>query len=400
MRYNLGEEDILELVPVSVKKINEDYLIVKKEDMTSLITPRAGAKVIELIVSKKSPSKIKEIIANEFGIDKSTVNITPIIETLVDNGFISQIGDQVLFEENPRWLIQLNYFFTIVMRAYLLEFLLNMDWILLSYPLLRKIFFKQTYIDKAIITRAKVSLVSSGISENRFSKEFENLHKQMAFDKTLFLKLNFNALDKWLSHYFIIEDEEYLKKLQEQRIIFCGYHLGGFESLPYILAKYGIEVHSPVAYKGEFFSQLIERTNTMKDCIITKVPHLLSRSEKDGLLLYRALKNEKSILLFCDTHILLSDVYLNVRFMGKTIKVNRGAALLHKRTQTPIVPVLTHQRGNKCHIIFLPQIKFEECITEQDITQKLFKILEDHISIFPQQWAKWHDLEAMVETNS
>jgi hypothetical protein len=51
MKYTIEENDILILSPVSIKKLAEDYLIIKKEDLTTLTTPKAGAQVVELIAA-------------------------------------------------------------------------------------------------------------------------------------------------------------------------------------------------------------------------------------------------------------------------------------------------------------------------------------------------------------
>jgi lauroyl/myristoyl acyltransferase len=200
----------------------------------------------------------------------------------------------------------------------------------------------------------------------------------------------------WIRNYFVIENKKYFEEIKDKPIIYCGYHFSNYEMLPIVLGNYGLEVCTPIAFKDEYFEQHVQRTNAIKGRVFPATPLIYSRSEKDGIILFRALKNNKSILLFCDTHILLADVYLTVKFLDRTIKVNRGAALLHKKTRVPIVPVLTYQKGNRCYIKFLSQIIYEEDVTEQDIIQKLFGTLEDHIRDYPHQWAKWQDLESMV----
>jgi lauroyl/myristoyl acyltransferase len=396
MKYTIEENDILILAPVSIKKLAEDYLIIKKEDLTTLTTPKAGAKVVELIASGKTPVKIKEIISKEFNVDVSTVNITQILESLVDNGFISQIGDRVMFREKPRSFVHLKHFLTIVLSGKLLEIFMKRDRVQLIYPFLKRIFFKKIQIDNALIERAKVAFIESGFPDKNFSKKYANIQKQIAFDKTLFFNLKDKALGGWIRKYFVIENEKYFEEIKDKAIIFCGYHFSNFEMLPIVLGNRGVEVCTPIAYKDGVFEQHLQRTNAIKGRVFPVVPQLYSRSEKDGLSLFRALINDKSILLFCDTHMLLTDNYYTVKLLGRTIKVNHGAALLHKKTHVPIVPVLTYQKRNRCYIKFLPKIIFDEDVTEQNIILKLFRTLEDHIRDFPHQWAKWHDLESMV----
>jgi Bacterial lipid A biosynthesis acyltransferase len=396
MKYTIEEKDILIMAPVSIKKLAEDYLIIKKEDLTTLTTRKAGAKVVELIASGKTLFKIKEIISKEFNVDKSTVNITPILESLIDNGFISRIGGRVMFRETPRPFVHLKHFLTIILSSKLLEYFMKRDRVQLIYPILKRIFFNKVQIDNALIDRAKVVFMGSGFYDEKFSQKYANAQKQIAFDKTLFFNLNDKAMGEWIKKYFVIENKVYFDTIKDKTIIFCGYHFSNFEMLPIVLGNYGLEVCTPIAYKDDYFEQHVLRTKAIKDRVFPAVPQIYSRSEKDGLILFRALKNNRSILLFCDTHILLTEAYVTVRFLGRMIKVNRGAALLHKKTHVPIVPVLTYQKGNRCYIKFLSQILYEEDTAEQDITQKLFGRLEDHMGGYPHQWAKWHDLELMT----
>jgi lauroyl/myristoyl acyltransferase len=396
MKYAIGENDTLIMVPVSIKKLAEEYLIIKKQDATALTTPKAGVRVVELIELGKTSSQIKEIISKEYNVDISTVNITPILESLFDNGFISQVGNQQVFKERFRLFVKLKYFLTIILGGSFLEFLIKRDRIQLTYPFLKKMFFKKTQVDKALIDRAKVAFMKSGFPDKNISQRYTNLQKQISFDKTLFFNLNDKAMSGWIRNYFVIENKIYFEEIKDKTIIYCGYHFSNFEMLPIVLGNYGLEVCTPIAFKDEYFEQHVQRTNAIKGRVFPAAPLIYSRSEKDGIILFRALKNNKSILLFCDTHILLADVYLTVKFLDRTIRVNRGAALLHKKTRVPIVPVLTYQKGNRCYIKFLSQIIYEEDVTEQDIIQKLFGTLEDHIRDYPHQWAKWQDLESMV----
>jgi|WetSurMetagenome_2_1015567.scaffolds.fasta_scaffold51490_2 hypothetical protein len=396
MNTTIEENDILTLAPVCIKKLDEDYLIIKKDDMTTLTTPKAGAKVVELLALGTTPFKIKEIISKEFQVDVETVNIRPILESLVDNGFISKIGDRVMFKEKYRLVVHLKHFLKTVLSSKLLEVLIKRDRIQFFYPFLKRIFFKKAIIDSTLVNRAKVAFNKSGFSDKKFLFKYANNQKHVAFDKALFFNLTDKALSTWIQKYFIIENEEYFNTIKNTTIIYCGYHFSNFEMLPIVFGNYGVEVCTPIAYKDEYFRQHVRRTEAMKECVFPAVPQLYSRSEKDGLLLFRALKNNKSILLFCDTHIVLTDSFLRVKFLGRMIRANRGAALLQKKTHVPIVPVLTYQKRNRCYIKFLPQMMYEEDVTEQDIIQKLFCVLEDHIRDYPPQWAKWQDLELMT----
>jgi lauroyl/myristoyl acyltransferase len=166
------------------------------------------------------------------------------------------------------------------------------------------------------------------------------------FDKTLFFFLSDRAFKTWIMEYFIIENSEQLSMLQNRQIIFCAFHFANYEMLPIVLGAHGIEVYTPIAFKDELFKKHTNRIEEVKERIFPVVPRIYSRTNKDGIILFRALKNNKNILLYCDTHILLTDIYAKVKMFGHEVKVSRGAGVLHKKTGIPIVPILTHLKND------------------------------------------------------
>jgi lauroyl/myristoyl acyltransferase len=86
---------------------------------------------------------------------------------------------------------------------------------------------------------------------------------------------------------------------------------------------------------------------------------------------------------------------VEVEFFGRRIKMNQGVAFLHKKTNSPIIPVLTYNRGDYCYIKLLDAIYDMRNFDEQAIVQKLISILQNFLVNSPEQWAKWYDLRKM-----
>ena len=189
-----------------------------------------------------------------------------------------------------------------------------------------------------------------------FLKQNIEIHAQIIYDRIMYFSLSFKNLKRWFDHYFVIENLHYFDSAinQNKGVILCGFHSGSYNLLPFIIASRGYEIHSPTLFDADFHKQIVERTKQIDAKGFSLKSHIYNRSNEDGIKLYRVLKEKGTILLFCDTHVFLTDDLLTVDFLNTKIKTNRGLAFFHKRTHSPIVPILTYQLGNKCHIKFLP----------------------------------------------
>jgi lauroyl/myristoyl acyltransferase len=162
-----------------------------------------------------------------------------------------------------------------------------------------------------------------------------------------------------------------------------------------VLAKNHFEVHTPVVLEEGGIEIVVERIKKIDQEAFPLKTHIYKRGKYDGVRLFRVLKKGGIILLYCDTHIALTNDLIEVEFFGRRIRANRGVAFLHKKTNSPIIPVLTYNRGNYCYVKLLDAIYNMQNFTEQEILQKLFSILQNFLVDFPEQWAKWLDLRKM-----
>jgi len=394
----------IKLFPFFVTQENDISLIIKKEDRTILKTSEVGIKAVKMLNKGKTINEIREVLSREYNIEKSTINLNPLLETLIENHFISTLGDKILNTSKKNTLyVQLKFFINFIIQLRFVHFLYHYIPIRLSYSLLKKIFFKKIKIHENKKEEIEKRLHTISYAESLRNKIQDiaeaniRLLKQIEFDKTLFLKLRYRNLSTWLDKFFIIENIEILRKSMERKkgSILCGFHTGNYNLLAFVLAKNHFEVHTPVIFEEAAHQIIVERIQKIDREVFPLKVHIYKRGRYDGMRLFRVLKNRGIILLYCDTHIALADDLVEVDFFGRRIKTNRGVAFFHKKTNTPIIPVLTYNRGNYCHVKFLDEIYNMRNFTEQEILQKLFSILQNLLMNSPEQWAKWHDLEKM-----
>jgi lauroyl/myristoyl acyltransferase len=399
----VDENEKMKLLPFFIKQEHNIFLIIKKEDCTVLKTSEVGIKAVKMLNKGKTIKEIKEILSKEYNVEESTININPLLETLIENRFISIIGDKTLYtSEKKPWSVKLKFFVTFILQLKLFHFIYHYMPICLTYFFFKKIFFKKIKIHEGKreeIEKGLHALNYAGLMNNIQDIVEDNIRllNQIEFDKTLFFELGYRNLRTWLDKFFIVENMEILLRniKQNKGTILCGFHTGNYYSSPFVLAKNHFEVHTPVVLEEGGIEIVVERIKKIDQEAFPLKMHIYKRGKYDGVRLFRVLKKGGIILLYCDTHIALTNDLMEVEFFGRRIRANRGVVFLHKKTNSPIIPVLTYNRGNYCYVKLLDAIYNMQNFTEQEILQKLFSILQNFLVNSPEQWAKWPDLRKM-----
>ncbi|MAF26870.1 MAG: lysophospholipid acyltransferase family protein [Gemmatimonadota bacterium] len=85
-----------------------------------------------------------------------------------------------------------------------------------------------------------------------------------------------------------------------------------------------------------------------------------------------------------------------IRFLGHPVHAGRGLAWLHARTGAPLIPaIFTFEKG-KPRLEVGEEVNVEGLRTPRDITQRIYKTLEQRILKSPERWALWIDYHLMV----
>jgi hypothetical protein len=223
----------IELLPFFIEQEHNIFLIIKKEDRTVLKTSEEGIKAVKMLNKGKTIKEIKEILSREYNVEKSTININPLLETLIENRFISSVGDKTLYtSEKKLWYVKFKFFVAFILQLKLSHFIYYYVPIRLTYFFLKKIFFK-----KIKIHEGKKEEIEKSLHAVNYAKSLMNniqdiveanirLLNKIEFDKTLFFKLGHRNLSTWLDKFFIVENMEILLKNVERNkgIILCGFH--------------------------------------------------------------------------------------------------------------------------------------------------------------------------------
>jgi len=394
----------IKLVPFYLQKNNTDFFIVKRDDITVLKTSEAGIKTLKFLKKGYTIDKIKNIFSQKYNIEKSEINLNPILETLIENQFVAIWGDNVLIPlKKTNWIYKIKFFLLFTFPIQLFNLLFKYLAVRFSYPLINNFFSKnlKSPVSKKNITKEILDIISLDESVNwdipNTVEANIKLLKQLNSEQYFCFMLSNKKISAWFDKFFIVENLEILINniKRNKGLILCGFHTGSYIFLPCILAKNNVEVHTPIVFEEVGFEKVVDRLHQANDDIFPVRVHIYKRDKHDGLRFFNILRNNGVILLFCDTHIHQTEDLEEVDFFAQKIKVNRGIAFLHKKTNKPIIPVLTYNQGNYHYIKFLEKVENMQHCTEQEILQKIFSILQNFLINDPKQWTKWDDLNKM-----
>ena len=188
--------------------------------------------------------------------------------------------------------------------------------------------------------------------------------------------------------YVTMEGEEHLREaLQDGKgVVLATAHSGNWELLGAALAMCGFPLVAVVQ----------RQTNAAMDRFINEYRTIagMKIEYKTGVRdMVRLLHAGKIIGLLMD-----QDAHhgVFVDFFGREASTPPGAAALSRLTDAPIVPAFISNSGDGAHrVTIYPAFSIETTPDrEQDIlhtTQKLTKIIEDHIRLYPQEWFWLHN---------
>ena len=240
---------------------------------------------------------------------------------------------------------------------------------------------------------------SSKICENNLVKAFPNLNKierekiinnmwinyGKIFAEYLFIK-NFR-FSETISKNVIIENQDELEKIKKDGspVIFVSGHFNNFELMAMHIEKSGIDlaaVYRPL--NNKFLNPLMEKIRKKFIC---------SKQIKKGISgtkeLLKHFKNGTSIALMIDQRVSqgIKSEFFNEKALTTTIP-----AQFVKKFNAKIVPIyIERKEENNFKLKVYKPIKFKNEDSIEFITLHLNKILEDMITLNPEQWIWTHN---------
>ena len=190
-----------------------------------------------------------------------------------------------------------------------------------------------------------------------------------------------------LSQFLEIEGSEILKeiKINNEQVVFISGHFNNFELMAMEIEKAGINlcaIYRPL--NNPFLNVIMEKIRKNYIC-----KNQIKKGKSGTRDLVNLFKEKFSVALMIDQRVSEGET---VNFFNNPAKTTTIPAQLIKKYGCRIVPVYIERiRKHNFKLSFLNPIKFDDKLTNHEISSELNKILEKMIIKNPEQWIWTHD---------
>ncbi len=190
-----------------------------------------------------------------------------------------------------------------------------------------------------------------------------------------------------LNRFLKIEGSEILDEIKKknEQVIFISGHFNNFELMAMEIEKSGINLCAIYRPLNNFFLNIImERIRKKYIC-----KNQIKKGKKGTRNLIKLFKKKFSIALMIDQRVSEGE---NIKFFNRPAKTTTIPAQFVRKYGCPVVPVYI-ERVDHFHfkLFFKKPIRFNNNLSQTEISLELNKILEKMISKKPDQWIWSHD---------
>ena len=244
-----------------------------------------------------------------------------------------------------------------------------------------------------ILRNLKAALGTSLNDRELFRTMLRNIDTlvQNEVDQLIFLNAGKRKLSRYLNRAVSINTPDTLEKyLRRGRgVILLSSHLGAFYLIPVLLALHGFKVTDLSSLPPQSNRRLENKVNEFDEqtgdarLTIKRVGNMAIRS------LLRALRKNEIALLHADFHWGEGNGAVKIRFLNRTILAGYGAAWLHHKTRSPLVPAFVAEKNGRYEILIESPAEPTDEFDYQQTTQMILSVFEQRIMAEPQNWRMW-----------
>ena len=207
-----------------------------------------------------------------------------------------------------------------------------------------------------------------------------------------------------------------IEKIKKQKLpgIFVSFHLGSFRSAIVLLIQANLDVVliiAPLPYQVQK-DKIVEQFIKIKDFFKSTSDLIIYPADKKDLSVHILSKTKKnySVLAFIDGNTGMNGVFnqknsVEIDFFGKKVFFRQGLATLSYYTKCPLIPIISYyDKDDYPHWEIKKSITPDSAKDVQDYaknaTIKMFKILEDTLKVYPNQWEGWLYIHKFLKIES
>ena len=194
-------------------------------------------------------------------------------------------------------------------------------------------------------------------------------------------------------------------KQQKSPSIFVSFHLGSFRSVMAFLIKANLNVIliiDPLPFQIQIQKDdIINQYKKIKDFFNSTSDLIIYPADRKDLSIQILSKTKEnySVLAFVDGNTGMNGAFnqknaVNVNFLGQKVFFRKGLAMLSYYTKCPLIPILSYYDEDdyphweiKKPIVPNSELNAQDYATSATVT--IFKILEEALKFYPDQWEGW-----------
>ena len=397
------DEATIALFPVKLRRRKGKFDIIRRDTGSTIRTTAEGVETIRLLQSGRTLGAAKHELGRRHGCDPREVDITALVDSLVQADFVSEIDGYPISASAPSLqgpLEALIWTYVLVPLALLVGRHAPLR-VATRLPGLR-IAPRYAYLLRRIRgnMRSAPLLRGEGDGFDRLVRDNYDCIGRMYLERLLLTELPPKHLERWLRERCTISGLDNLDRARAsgRGAILVGFHIGSYSLIPYLVASRGYAVThlsgTEAASDVAFNRRIAELRAAGQDCRLTCVGGALGVRA----LLQTIMRGETAMLL-CDSGV-AEGQGIEIRFLGRWLRATEGTAWLARRTGAPVLPVvITWQPDGSHHLSIEPELRVASSIDDssyiRDITSAIHAVLERQILQAPAQWFKWKDLHEM-----
>ena len=201
-----------------------------------------------------------------------------------------------------------------------------------------------------------------------------------------------STIMNFLKSYATIQNQQWLdeKAASGKGCLFVSGHFGSVEYIPLLLAAYEYHPTIIVRYKTEKLRQVLVQNSQYVDL------DLIDADQSNVVFkALEAIRNGRTLITLCDEFKHWKPCKTSeLCVFGQTIPRDRSLDIIFKRAKVPTCLGLLHrcEKGNSLKIHPISEGKDDISLSE-----RAWKLMEENIYRFPEQWYQWPNLQNELE---
>ncbi len=389
----------IELLPISVRDLGDESLIVRVDRGVVLRTSPAGGEAVSLFRKGYEFGQVQTALGAKFNCPPEGVDLRPLVRTLVMHGLVVKIGALRLpIEPDRPWKrVWLHAKATAGEKSLLAAFRGLPVQLLLNLLYAPGQEANPELLERIRKNLAMASRLPLGEGQRTAVAEQNCVRiRQSQMDRLLLAKLPPRQLERWFRGFTSIGGREHVDEALRtgQRVVLCGFHTGSYALMPYLLASAGYAltalIQSPRAGMAVVrdTARRLGEAGLGSDLLAVTGPYGSRR-------LVRDLEERRIALILPDALAAGKRSPARVDFLGARLQSSAGLSWLCERSGAAVFPVWILSGSDGTQRMTIGE-RIPSGPPAARITESAYRRLEAIVGAQPAQWIRWPDFHLMA----